>query len=248
VRDVLEGALDMVEHIVEDGVEIARRSRGAPPRPPAALDAVWGWQEIILNRRAACAKCAASLGVGKAAHRGLTDEPGPPAFLCGGCIRRLCEPACGDEHRHRADTGHAAEEFARRIVRDAQRFGERVAEHASGFARKLEREWHHGPGFDTKPIAADLQNMLREVRSLVGDVVDGVDQLIVRLFQDARGEARGEAADEPWTRVVTSREVTCAACGKTIGAGDECHLRRRPDVREFRCVACGPPAEQPAGA
>jgi hypothetical protein len=152
---------------------------------------------------------------------------------------------CGDEHRHRSDAGQAAEEFARRIVRDAQRFGERVAEHASGFARKLEREWHHGPGFDTKPMAADLQGMLREVRGLVGEVVDGVDQLIVRLFQDARGVR----ADEPWTRVVTSREVTCAACGKRIGAGDECHLRRRPDVREFRCVECGPPAaEQPPGA
>jgi hypothetical protein len=99
VRDVLEGALDMVEHIVEDGVEIARRSRGAPPRGPAALDAVWGWQEIILNRRAECAKCAAPLGVGDAAHRGLTDDPGPPAFLCRSCIRRLREPANGKEHQ-----------------------------------------------------------------------------------------------------------------------------------------------------
>ena len=36
VRDVLEGALDMVEHIVEDSVEIARRSRGEPPREAPA--------------------------------------------------------------------------------------------------------------------------------------------------------------------------------------------------------------------
>src|SRR5215831_20841556 len=64
VRDVLEGALDMVEHIVEDSVEIARRSRGEPrarPRPSASLDAVYGWQEIILNRGTACASCGSAL-------------------------------------------------------------------------------------------------------------------------------------------------------------------------------------------
>jgi hypothetical protein len=155
---------------------------------------------------------------------------------------------CGDEHRHRRGdwdwdrAGNAAEEFARRIVRDAQRFGERVAEHASGFAREVSREWRHGPGgFDTKPMAADLQRMLREVRGLVGDVIDGVDQLIVRLFQDAKGET----TDQPWTRVVTNREVACAACGRKIGPGEECHLRRRADAREFRCVECGPPAAEP---
>src|SRR5262249_53640876 len=101
VRDVLEGALDMVEHIVEDSVEIARRSRGerpAPPRPSAALDAVYGWQEIILNRDTACASCGSALGTGETAFRGLSDEPGPPAFLCAPCIRRLREPAKAKEH------------------------------------------------------------------------------------------------------------------------------------------------------
>jgi hypothetical protein len=102
VRDVLEGALDMVEHIVEDSVEIARRSRGAGPSPARArrrrpLDGVYGWQELILNRDAGCARCEADLGIGDAAYRGLTDEPGPPAFLCTPCIRRLREPANGKE-------------------------------------------------------------------------------------------------------------------------------------------------------
>src|SRR6185295_9182534 len=62
VRDVLEGALDMVEHIVEDSVEIARRSRGdgpARPRHRSPLDGVYGWQELILNRDAKCAQCEA---------------------------------------------------------------------------------------------------------------------------------------------------------------------------------------------
>lgn len=96
VRDVLEGALDMVEHIVEDSVEIARRSRGeTPPRTPrrGTLDGVYGWQELILNRDAECAQCATALRTGHSAHRGLSDEPRPPAFLCGACIRRLREPA-----------------------------------------------------------------------------------------------------------------------------------------------------------
>jgi hypothetical protein len=102
VRDVLEGALDMVEHIVEDSVEIARRSRGdraTSPRPPArSLDDVYGWQELILNRDAACAHCDTRLVIGDGAYRGLTDEPRPPAFLCRACIRRLREPANQKEH------------------------------------------------------------------------------------------------------------------------------------------------------
>jgi hypothetical protein len=104
VRDVLEGALDMVEHIVEDGVEIARRSRGtrarersAAPRRDRTLDDVYGWQELILNRAARCQRCATGLRTGDAAYQGLTDEPGLPVFLCRECIRRLREPATRKE-------------------------------------------------------------------------------------------------------------------------------------------------------
>ncbi len=94
VRDVLEGALDMVEHIVEDSVEIARRSSGARRhvRRHLALDAVYGWQEIILNRPADCASCAVALGSGDPAYRGLSDEPGLPLFLCSKCTHRLRQP------------------------------------------------------------------------------------------------------------------------------------------------------------
>jgi len=152
---------------------------------------------------------------------------------------------CGHEHRPRRGdwdrAGNAAEEFARRIARDAQRFGERVAEHASGFAREIAREWRHGPGFDTKPMAADVRGMMKEVRGLVGDVIDGVDELIGRLFQDAPDRP----AEPPWTRVVTNREVACIACGRKIGPGEECHLHRRAEAREFRCAECGPPQAEP---
>jgi hypothetical protein len=100
VRDVLEGALDMVEHIVEDSVEIARRSSGAGWRAGrrSALDGVYGWQEIILNRPVDCAGCDARVGSGDAAYRGLSDEPGLPLFLCSRCTRRLRESAPQKEH------------------------------------------------------------------------------------------------------------------------------------------------------
>ena len=96
VRNVLEGALDLVEGIVEDGLNVAQRSRrfareiGRAGRSESTLEAIYGWQEIILNRAAACAQCDAPLGVGTAAYRGLRDEPGgPPVFLCSRCVRRL---------------------------------------------------------------------------------------------------------------------------------------------------------------
>lgn len=88
VRNVLAGALDLVEDIVETGL-------GAPDRRPprTALDDVYGWQELILNRRALCATCRTTLGTGTSAYRGLRDQPGPAAFLCVACVRQLRRPS-----------------------------------------------------------------------------------------------------------------------------------------------------------
>ncbi len=151
---------------------------------------------------------------------------------------------CGHEHRHRHRdwdrAGGAAEEFARRIARDAQRFGERVAEHATEFARNVAREWRHGPTFDTRPIADEIRGALKEARELVAEVINGVDDLIGRVFQPESTESDGV-----WARVVTSREVACVGCGRKIGAGEECHLHRNRDAREFRCAECGPPKTEP---
>lgn len=98
VRDVLEGALDLVEHIVEDSAAIARRARVAERGPVrSALDGVYGWQELILNRGATCSRCDTALRTGDPAFRGLSDEPGAPAFLCRICIRRLREAASKKE-------------------------------------------------------------------------------------------------------------------------------------------------------
>jgi hypothetical protein len=93
VRNVLEGALDLVEDIVETSLAVSQAARGGPraaardaQRP---LDDVYGWQELILNRAAACARCEASLGSGGKAWRGLRDGPGRPVFLCQACVRGL---------------------------------------------------------------------------------------------------------------------------------------------------------------
>jgi uncharacterized protein with von Willebrand factor type A (vWA) domain len=98
VRNVLEGTLDLVEDIVETSLGAARpRAR----RRNGALDDVYGWQELVLNRGAACAQCATSLAAGAEAWRGLTDRPGRPVFLCHACVDRLRRPASNQEENSR---------------------------------------------------------------------------------------------------------------------------------------------------
>jgi len=112
VRNVLEGALDLVEDLVEDGLQIAERSRrlaqnvsrtssptAAPAESAAGLEAIYGWQELILNRDAACAHCGAALVIGAQAYRGLRELPGPPLFLCSDCVRRLRHPGANEKER-----------------------------------------------------------------------------------------------------------------------------------------------------
>lgn len=101
VRNVLEGALDLVEDIVETGLDVARRSQDlahvASGRRAAATIDVYGWQALVLNRAATCARCDAAMHAGESAHRGLRDRSGPPVFLCDGCVRRLRQPATVNE-------------------------------------------------------------------------------------------------------------------------------------------------------
>jgi len=105
VRNVLESALDLVEEIVEDSLEIAdvsrriatRVSRAARGAGDAALDDVYGWQEIVLHRAAHCGRCEAALPAGGPAHRGLRERPGRPVFLCPRCLRKLRRPADNDK-------------------------------------------------------------------------------------------------------------------------------------------------------
>ncbi|HZR81473.1 MAG TPA: hypothetical protein VFD92_10295 [Candidatus Binatia bacterium] len=99
VRDVLESALDLVEDIVESGMQVARRSqelaRSATGRGPRVREAprdVYGWQEIVLNRAADCSGCGEPLAAGAKANRGLRERAGRPVFLCAPCLRELRSP------------------------------------------------------------------------------------------------------------------------------------------------------------
>ncbi len=101
VRNVLEGALDLVEDIVETGLDVARRSQDlahvASHRRRSGTDDVYGWQALVLNRATACVRCDAPLEAGVSAHRGLRDHVGPPLFLCDGCVRGLKQPGTVNE-------------------------------------------------------------------------------------------------------------------------------------------------------
>ncbi|HUI24717.1 MAG TPA: hypothetical protein VL403_01435 [Candidatus Kryptonia bacterium] len=92
VRNVLEGALDLVEGIVEESLDAADRSRrlARGRRVTPDLEEIYGWQELILNRGVTCARCDAALAIGTNAYRGLRERPGGPAvFLCSRCVHRL---------------------------------------------------------------------------------------------------------------------------------------------------------------
>ncbi len=128
--------------------------------------------------------------------------------------------------------GRAADHFARRVARDARRFAEHVEEHAGDFARDVAREWRRaGSAGEWGDAAADVRRIFEDVRHVLSDVIEGVDELIGRVFH-APGE--GE-----WTRAVSNREATCTGCGRTSAAGTEGWVRRTAGGTEFRCLACG---------
>ena len=111
-------------------------------------------------------------------------------------------------------------------------------EHATAFARTISREWrsHRPADAAGRTSGEDLRDVLKDVRTIVTEVIDGVDELIGRVFHGDADDAAGV-----WLRVVTSRDAACGACGRKIEPGEDCHLRRLPGGREFRCVTCGPP-------
>jgi hypothetical protein len=96
---LVDGVVSDVDRIVADSVSLARNvgararrlGRGGPGARVrgAALAPVYAWSEAVPRRRAACAGCGAALERGRRAWVGLSDAPGPRAWLCGTCLRRL---------------------------------------------------------------------------------------------------------------------------------------------------------------
>jgi hypothetical protein len=94
VRNVLEQTFQLVEDVVGDGFELAdtarrgaERLRDAANRPSGAI---YGWQELILNRDERCRDCGAELDRGQKAYRGLSERTDVrPTFLCPACVAKL---------------------------------------------------------------------------------------------------------------------------------------------------------------
>jgi hypothetical protein len=97
VRNVLEQTFRLVENVVDDGLEIANtarrgaeRVRDATLRARGQDAAIYGWQELIVNRDERCRECGAELDRGTRAYRGLSDRANAhPVFLCSGCIEKI---------------------------------------------------------------------------------------------------------------------------------------------------------------
>lgn len=136
------------------------------------------------------------------------------------------------------DLGRAAERFARRIARDAGKFAERIQEHAGEFAEEVSRDWHHTrraqPDSSGRSGGPDVRTIFEDVRGVLSDLVDGVDELIERVFKGPAEEGNGE-----WTRMIINRDATCAGCNRPLRAGEDAHVRRSASGIEARCLTCG---------
>ena len=140
--------------------------------------------------------------------------------------------------------GRAAEDFARRVARDATRYAERLQEHSSELAhdvaRGRRREHHRGNRHHWRTescrtaASEDVRRVFDDIRGVVADVLDGIDELIERVFPQAESEAAAE-----WQKVVSNRDVSCAQCGSAVAAGADAYLRRADGGVEYRCAACG---------
>ncbi len=156
------------------------------------------------------------------------------------------------DHRHYdsdwESIGRAAEDFARRVARDAGKFAERMEEHAGEFARDIGRDWRRarrGYRHACRRAAAapEVRRIFEDIRMVLTDVIDGVDELIERIFAEPTA-----GREEEWVQLVANREAACAGCKRTIAAGDEAHARRTADGREFRCLTCGVPPPEPSAS
>jgi len=139
--------------------------------------------------------------------------------------------------------GNAAEDFARRVARDASKFAARMEEHAGEFARDLSRDWRRAQRDYRRArdaSAPEVRRIFEEVRGVLADVLEGVDELIGRIFPQP--PAADTATDDgEWVRVLTNRAGTCQRCGRALTAGEEAFVRRAANGMEFQCLACAEP-------
>ena len=100
VRHVLLNTFGLVEDIVTDSTNAALAIGGQEPIKPTRRDGRGirgsdlsdddsepiGWQEVILNVNAVCARCNAMLRKGSRAAIGVSERPTPREILCRRCL------------------------------------------------------------------------------------------------------------------------------------------------------------------
>jgi predicted DNA-binding protein len=90
VRNVIGHAFGLVGDVAADSHAIARAARGeakksAANAPAITIDDVIGWQNVVLNKNAVCAKCNAILAKGKDAAIGA----GTTIVICPACLKDM---------------------------------------------------------------------------------------------------------------------------------------------------------------
>ncbi len=110
VRTMLEDALAVADRasgrVEEELRSVAarvnderERLRRVMPRADP-MEAVYGFQPLVMNVHSACAKCRVALAPGADANLGLSDRPGPRVFVCPSCLPGRKSPSANKGDRN----------------------------------------------------------------------------------------------------------------------------------------------------
>lgn len=91
VRNALLNTFGFVEDVIADSANVARSARGEAraAAPGAAPGPVIGWQELVLNMNAICARCNAIMAKGSGAAIGLVRGGGHGDMICTTCLKEV---------------------------------------------------------------------------------------------------------------------------------------------------------------
>jgi hypothetical protein len=87
VDNIVSGTASLTEAVRRDARRIAASARGTPPAvTPADLEDVVAWQEVLVARETACARCHQTLRKGAKGMLGLREDPAAERpWLCPTC-------------------------------------------------------------------------------------------------------------------------------------------------------------------